>query len=503
MKRITFILILQILSCYIFAQTTITPSVNSEFCPGTDYTFTVTVPGSQPQVSSWTGSPILIQTEYDIIPGSGNVTFKFKGRFRDANESQTFRISYRDANNNVLYFEPPFKRIRSLFFSTSCGQVSNQTPFLAPRCQIVNIPISVNNVQWGTFGESPQLCFGSISDFEYFLPQNWSIGLVTSNGLDWIAGGNNVVVTSDASNGVNGAILVRPRSNCGGNFVNGQVPGQIPINRPAPNLIIPEQNEIICSGDKIFNLNGLPDGATTIWDLSNANASLSEPSNVSVKVTRETTINTKVILTATVTHCDFTYEISTEIVLGTPSTNYSIFPFYGENQQFCANYFGNTLKIEPQNLGDIYVEWTSLNLSQPYQLITVNPFGGVEQDFLFNSAGTYQIAARTGNVCGLGDYSAFLNIEVSENCMGLHQEITNFRIYPTPSSGTIHIESLLKGKHIQRIAIMDKMGNMLKEFPNLNVGEKATINYKAPKPDVYIIKIYNGETWESIRTRMN
>jgi hypothetical protein len=87
--------------------------------------------------------------------------------------------------------------------------------------------------------------------------------------------------------------------------------------------------------------------------------------------------------------------------------------------------------------------------------------------------------------------------------MGLHQESQSFRIYPTPSNGTIYVESLLKNKHIQRIAIIDKMGNMLRDFPNLNVGEKATINYKAPRPDVYIIKIYNGETWESIRTRMN
>ncbi len=417
MKRILFAGLLLIISLTVFAQTTISPSVNSEFCPGTDYTFTVTVPGSEPHVSSWLGSPILVQAEFDIVQGTENVTFKFKGRFRDANEKQVFRIvSTGSSSQFESLFE--FKRIRSLSFTTLCALVPNQAPILAPRCQIVSIPISVSSVQWGTYGESPQFCFGSISDFEYKLPQNWSMNGITSNGTDWIAGGMNVTVTSDFSSGVNGVILVRPRSNCGLNLLNGQLAGQIPINRPAPNLIIPEQNSIICSGDKNFTLTGLPNGATTIWSLNNSNASLSNPTNESVTVTRETTINTKVTLTATVTHCSFTYPIISDIVLGTPSNNYSVYPFYGENQQFCANFFGNTLKIEPQNLGDIYVEWTSLNLSQPYQLNIVNPFGGVEQDFIFSSAGTYQIAARTGNICGLGDYSAFLNINVSDNCFG-------------------------------------------------------------------------------------
>ena len=115
--------------------------------------------------------------------------------------------------NGVKDFE--FKRIKSLAYSTSCAQVPDQATITVPRCQVVNIPVIVSNVQWGTAFESPTLCFGTINTFEYRLPAGWSIGPNVSDGSNWIPGGSSVTVTSNASTGDGGAILIRPRNSCG------------------------------------------------------------------------------------------------------------------------------------------------------------------------------------------------------------------------------------------------------------------------------------------------
>lgn len=97
--------------------------------------------------------------------------------------------------------------MKSLFYGTSCAPVQpNQSVLNAPRCQVSNFQISFNNVQWSTSFESPALCFGSITAYEYLLPSGWSIGANISNGSSWIVAGNSVTITSDLSNGVNGAV---------------------------------------------------------------------------------------------------------------------------------------------------------------------------------------------------------------------------------------------------------------------------------------------------------
>ena len=39
-------------------------------------------------------------------------------------------------------------------------------------------------------------CWGTITNYEYLLPSGWSIGSNVSNGNNWIAGTQNVTITS-------------------------------------------------------------------------------------------------------------------------------------------------------------------------------------------------------------------------------------------------------------------------------------------------------------------
>jgi hypothetical protein len=508
MKQVKLLFLLVILTKLINAQS-ISPSTNNEYCPNTETTFTIVIPGTYNSIIG-IGGCLVSQTPYNFSSSGGNTTFNFKGKFTDANQAQTFRVSYTTANGSPTY-DAIFKRIKSLFFSTvstafpPCNVIKpNQTqPLVFPRCQVSSATISFPNIQWFTNFENPEVCFGSVTDYEYQLPNNWSIGGFTSTGNNWIAGGNSVVVTSDLSTGDGVDIRIRASNKtCGtGLAANGPV-ATVRISRPAPPLTIPETATIICSGSLNYSLTGLPSGATVVWSLSsNANASLSNQTNTSVTVTRNSSINTTVTLIATVTHCTFSYNVNKLITLGTPSLGYSVYPYY-QGQQFCTNSFGNTLKVEPQNLGNVFIEWTSLNMSDPnYNLVMVNSNGSYEQDFVFYTAGTYQIAARVGNSCGLGDYTAFLNIEVSDNCSG-----GGFRAYnisPNPSKGNIIVTSVSKTNAIKEIIISDKMGSVKKRIQFPANSKTVNINLSGLKPDIYFIKIFNGKMWESNQIRVD
>jgi hypothetical protein len=299
---------------------TINPVVTSEVCPATDIVFTVTVPGTNPSIASWTGSPIIVQSVYNSSFSGGNTTFNFRGRFNDVNAKQVFRVTYTNSNNVSANFEPEFKRIKSLFHGACTPIQPNQTTITSPRCQVNTHTISFNNVQWKTEFESPSLCFGTITTYEYQLPANWSLNGQTSTGSNWIQGNNNVTVTSDLASGVNGNIKIRPINSCSSGLQPGAF-STINVSRPAPSLNISPSTQTICSGSANYTISGVPSGAAVSWSVSNtAQASVSpQPGNQNVAVvTRTGSSNVNITLTATVTHCSFTYPADARVVLGTP-----------------------------------------------------------------------------------------------------------------------------------------------------------------------------------------
>ncbi len=151
-------------------------------------------------------------------------SFTFKGKFGDANQKQSFTVYYTDGT----LFDFEFKKIKSLFYG-ACSAVAAPTSINAPICQITNIPISFNTVQWLTNFEIPPVCFGVITTYEYLLPSGWKLGATTSNGSTWLAGGNSVTVTSNLLSG--GQIGVRPTNSCDITLSKNSTPSFININR--------------------------------------------------------------------------------------------------------------------------------------------------------------------------------------------------------------------------------------------------------------------------------
>jgi len=100
---------------------------------------------------------------------------------------------------------------------------------------------------WQNVSESPVLCFGSISSYEYKVPQNWKVGNSTSTGNNWISGSSNAVITTDLY--TTGNIEVRPKNDCGINLSNGTLSTIIYVNRPPAFTVSPGSVIILCGSN--------------------------------------------------------------------------------------------------------------------------------------------------------------------------------------------------------------------------------------------------------------
>jgi len=519
MKKIfTLVLASIIISIASYAQS-ISPNENTEFCPLTNTTFTVTLPriatGTTPTVSSWTNTPILISGVNNINHTATQTTFTFVGQFRDVNINQVFRVDYVPSGGSATFYEFKFKRVKSLFYSSSCTQIQpNTNQINAPRCQITNIPISFSNIQWSTAFESPTLCFGSISTYEYQLPNGWSIGTNVSNGSNWIAGGNSVTITSDLSNGINGNVFIRPVNSCGTGLTNGQAYiKSIPISRPAPTLSITGGLDVICTGNSTYSISGLTNGATVSWAISNPSiATIPSPSTGnSVTVTQ---VGTGVVtLTATVTDCIQTYTpVTKQITLGVPPIDKIIV----QGQRFnytpngpllyytvCANesidLFPN-VPFPPNQITTNEWQW----LSGGYGILGATNYFGL---YVYTSStirNVLELRYRYTNACGT---SGWQNVSVeSMDCDNGEEPYrvnpnknekelkaaTSLSIYPNPVQSNL-IVNIADNNPKGFLSLFDMNGKQI--YQAKVTGQRNLIGVSSFSNGIYLLKIIvNGKT---------
>lgn len=491
MKQIFMILFCSILLNIAKSQT-ISPLQTDEYCPNTEYTFTATITKAY---SNMIGVGGCIVTQLPTSPVG--LTFTFKGKFADANQKQTFQINHLDGTTTLF----DFKKIKSLFYGTSCTPIqANQTVLNAPRCQIVNFPISFSNVQWSTAFESPALCFGSITTYEYLLPTGWSIGANVSNGTAWIAGGNSVTVTSDLANGVNGNVYIRPVNNCGAGLANGQSQVvQIPITRPAPTLFITGGTDNLCSSPANYTITGMPSGSTVSWAIlgSTASANITGGQNTPTVTVTPTTTAGNITLVATVTHCSFTYTTPKNIRVGIYSaSDYNITQY---PSTVCLNQtvqFGFPWYYFPPASGTTYTwMWGGGLVYVSGQGTSVVTFRAPSSTPI---SGIPWVIGRANNACGSGPMSQTKYLVYQTNCW------SQFRVSPNPTSDIIKIDPNPEVEHadkstieVQQVELIDKMGT-IKYKRNIGKGlNTATISVSHLPNDIYTLRIFDGKTWHS------
>lgn len=323
-----------------------------------------------------------------VVSGVSNLTntqtqttFTFVGRFNDKNINQVFKIDYTPGGGSATSYFAQFKKIKSLYYdntpSQSCPRIQpNSGLITVALCQTANIPISFNNVKWWTFGEGVDFCWGTITSYEYQLPSGWSLNGQSSTGSNWIAGSNNVTITSDLSTG--GVIGIRPGNSCSSGMNNGQTPVQIPINRPSGFAVSPANVSIACGSTApiaftVDNLNNVTGISNYTWNLGSASNGWlyngnPAPQTISTGTTNTLTLTpicgvTQSNVSASVTVNGTTCNASASIVtLAAPSMNIT------GNTSFCSGSSVYTLNNVPCNAS---VTWSAA----PSDIVSLSPSG--------------------------------------------------------------------------------------------------------------------------------
>ena len=505
MKKILMLTMLSILAVSANSQT-IAPALSGQYCPLQNITFTVRLPLIEP------GTPVTITTDAGFVPGGGVTVnpynifdssnaitkFNFAGTFGDNNTKQSFKVtSTRKGATVQSTDEFPFRYIKSLKNAAPFPSIANSPckvlnigigSVTVPRCVIQNIPLNFNNVPFSTPTEPNDFCWGKITQYEYQLPNGWSIGSSMSNGSNWIVDDSNVVITSNLGNGDLGKIRVRPsNANCGTGLQNNQLVAEVSISRPVPMLSITGTQEYICSGNANFTLSGIPAGATVSWTLSDyTQASISGCTSCStVTVQRTGTANIILTLTATVTHCSFTYTKTFNISLGIPNPSITALKISGNGE---PTLWAFTATDIPGATFDWYASGA---------LVETNASNIFEYEFLCGVSKI--IKCKAINACGI---SAFSNsIGKAGECFGNK----SFTIAPNPAVSflTISVKKERKSEFnsnnltsISEVQVLDKFGILRKRQQFINGTNAVTIDISALPTDTYILKVLNGTNWE-------
>lgn len=481
-----------------------TPAASGEFCPETEITFNVTVPGTNPGVASWTGSPSLTTLAYDITHNAAqtSTSFKFKGKFNDVNISQSYRVTYLDTNNTSKAYVMTYKKIKSLFHTTlSCSTVTpNQSTIVWPFCEVSTRQISFNNISWGNFSESPVTCFGTVTAYEYQLPAGWSIGNSVSTGSNWIVGTNNVQVTSDLGGGLGETIKIRPANTCASGLVSGATVSYVGISRPLATMTLSAAQDYICNvGESTtFSVGNLPPNATVQWSVSDPTmmAIVGSSTLPTVTVSKILNVNALVSVTATVTQCGYVYPpLTKQIALGTGRTTV----FFESHQVVCElpnrpYYYGSVEEFPSANFYEWYLK-DNTSASNPFvlqQAMNTNT-----ADFPLRRGNRYYtVRVKAYTPCGMAQSIVMDGVIYAPACTG------GARLSASVGADALQValaEEAEPGQGIREVVLRNLQGQTLLQQVLEGQDREAQFPLDALPAGLYVVSVWDGSTWSSTK----
>jgi lysyl endopeptidase len=288
------------------------------------------------------------------------------------------------------------------------------------------------------------------------------------------------------------------------NWLDPNGSGAVTINTTSVNnLISLDPNSYPISGsDAIctsaaYSVANVPSGATVQWQASPAWMVTLNPNGSQVNVTKN--YNGTFNLSATITTC------AGATITPTKNSITSGLTFEGT---YSTSYDGaGPLIYSQQDYNYIYeysYVWAHLWGSPQWSLMdgTISSwnFNGYNLEFYLspNDWVTFRATITSGGCTSSQDFTF------------VAQPNYYYRIAPNPASSDITVyvdeEKLKKQKigkssdqNIQKIMIMDKLGNVLMQQSYPSNTTKATLNINRLHTDMYIVKIFNGTKWVSIK----
>ena len=247
------------------------------------------------------------------------------------------------------------------------------------------------------------------------------------------------------------------------------------------------------SGD--YSVSNVPPGATVTWSASSGIVTLS-PNGTQVTATR--TSDGTFTMTATIATACGSYTTSSGYI-NVGSTN----PWSGSIGGLDLNdNCTSTMKtpfVSDLGAGSSY-QWYVFpgTPGTDYYLYNVDNNASLQ----FYTPGNYQIVVKATSSCGHA-FSASSYYQAVD-CYNY------YRLSPNPATSDITVyvdeEGLKKQKiekssdqSIQKIIIVDKMGNALVQQSYPTDTRKVTLNIGGLSPDMYVVKIFHGQKWTSLK----
>ncbi|MDQ6610158.1 MAG: T9SS type A sorting domain-containing protein [Bacteroidota bacterium] len=249
----------------------------------------------------------------------------------------------------------------------------------------------------------------------------------------------------------------------------------------------------LCSDFEIYSVNNLPCNSTVSWSAS--------PSGiVSISVTNNQATVTKITggditLTAAISNSNAcgsnSANLSTPVKVGYDyGAPYEIYGFE-ENQEFCGP------------------ETVTLSVDPFYDSYTWHIYGNAT---ILSGQSTDYISLEIGSTSSTS--SLYIEVVVTscgqQYVIGTHGTIANcyyglnnaYTISPNPASDIVTIDGIKNNKKIKEVQVIDKLGSVKRIRKYAENLQRVQFNVSGLKPDIYYIKIYDGEKWESKQIRV-
>lgn len=245
-------------------------------------------------------------------------------------------------------------------------------------------------------------------------------------------------------------------------------------------------NPTFCTSDTYSVLN-MPTSATVTWSATPAGVVSFNPTgpttNPSTVITRVT--NGNVNIQATINNCGNQFSITVPVTVGpqTPSNIIGLNPPLGVSP-------GELLELSISETGISYlweVEGGTIlgNNNQQNVVIQVNQCPPNITNGYINVHITMSDACGTGNT-----YTEWTTVDCGTGGPA-------FAISPNPTKDNITVDGRKKNKNIKEIQIIDKLGNIKRVAKYSGDLQIITFNVSGLSPDIYYIKIFDGQKWET------
>lgn len=261
----------------------------------------------------------------------------------------------------------------------------------------------------------------------------------------------------------------------------------------SPSFTISGDNNF-CTTSNNYTINSLPAGAIINWQATPSGIiTINSPNFAQTTLTKNA--NGIITLTATITNaCGGTpITISkSNILVGVPQppliTNLNYDSDCGTFMEaYCSNPATASGFIWNLNFGQVIQNTDGYGSDYIY----VSPLINSPQDGL--SYNNY-ISVQAKNTCGTSDPSAtrqFTVGPVPSSCGGGGGIL---KLSPNPTASTLTLETA-NNRSFTKIRIIDKMGNVKKEFRYPAYTKKATLNIAELPSDIYRIQAFDGKQW--------